>query len=123
LAAAKIRSCPIFTVSAGRDEPYKFTLSKESADLIKSSLRQEKPREFLFGKKRAGQIVHGAFKAVGLNGIGVNTLRHSQITNLLKPENGGPGATNVNRIAKQFRHSGQLTLRYVAGEAMPIGDV
>ena len=85
-------------------------------------MRQEKPREFLFGNKRAGQIVQDAFKAVGLKGIGINTLRHSLITNLLKPENGGPGAANVNRVAKRFRHSGQLTLRYVAGEAMPIGD-
>ena len=105
------------------DEPYKFTLSKETADLIKGSLRQEKPREFLFGSKRAGQIVQDAFKAVGLKGIGVNTIRHATITHLLKPENGGPGAANVNRIAKRFRHSGQLTLRYVAGEAMPVGDV
>ena len=105
------------------DEPYKFTLTKKTVDLIKGSLRRTKPREFLFGKKRAGQIVQDAFKAVGLKGIGVNTIRHSLITNFLKPENGGPGAANVNRIANRFRHSGQLTLRYVAGEATPLEDI
>ena len=99
-------------------EPYVFTLSREAADIVRRSLR-EKPREFLLNRSRGGVMVTKAFDKVGMPGIGVNTIRHSAITDLLR--RGGPGAANIRRVAKMFRHSEAMTTRYVRGE-LPTGD-
>ena len=88
-------------------------MNESVAKAINRSLK-EKPREYLIAKTGVGRMVKKAFDKVGLPGIGVNEIRHSQITELVKKN---PGEANVKRVAAQFKHSPIMTLRYFRGEA------
>ena len=93
-------------------EPYRFTLNESIAKAIAKSLK-ENPREYLIAKTGVGKMVKKAFEKVGFDGVGVNEVRHSQITDLLKKN---PSEANVKRVAEQFKHSPMMTLRYYRGE-------
>ena len=101
-----------YKTSTIHNRPYEFKLTEGLAGIIRRSLA-EKPREFLLGKGSAGRIVKRAFEAVGLPSIGVNPIRHSLITDLLRTS--GAGAANIRRVAHMFRHSPEMTTRYVRG--------
>ena len=92
--------------------PYDFTLNGPIASAIAKSLK-ENPREYLVAQKDVGRFVKTVFEKVGLPGVGVNEIRHSQITDLLKNKQ---GEAHVNRVARMFKHSPTMTLRYVRGE-------
>ena len=95
--------------------PYDFTLTPAIAKKIDQSLK-DKPRQYLIRKTGVGARVKEAFGAVGLPGIGVNEIRHAQITELL---DGNPGEANVRRVAKKFKHSPAMTLRYYRSKTSP----
>ena len=92
--------------------PYDFTLNDTIANTIAKSLK-DNPREYLVAKTGVGRLVKKAFEEVGLPGVGVNEIRHSQITDLLKKKQ---GEAHVNHVARLFKHSPTMTLRYVRGE-------
>jgi len=60
--------------------------------------------------------VKEAFASVGLKGVGVNEIRHSQITDLIK---GNPSEANVKRVSLMMKHSPTMTLRYYRGKTIP----
>ena len=105
-----------YKTSTIHNRPYEFKLTEGLAGIIRRSLA-EKRREYLIGKGSAGRVLKRAFEGAGLPGIGVNTLRHSLITDLLRE--GGAGAANIRRVAHMFRHSPEMTTRYVRGETPP----
>jgi len=96
---------------------YDLKIADSIAKRIATSLK-ENPRDFLIREKGVGDYVKRTFAKVGLDGIGVNEIRHSQISSMLRAN---PGAAAVARVASQFKHSPEMTLKYYRGEKV-VGD-
>lgn len=93
-------------------KPYRFVLPVRTGKLVAESLKRA-PRGKLF-PALVGRRVAKTFQDAGLDGVTVNTIRHSRITDLLNAA-GGPSEANVTRVAEAHKHSKAMTLRYYRG--------
>eukprot|EP00873_Tetraselmis_striata_P006190 jgi/Tetstr1/426454/TSEL_016755.t1 len=101
--------------TSGIHPAYDLTVNSGTAKLLAESLRRE-PRDELFTRTRIGRRVADVIADVGLPGVGVNAIRHSWITHLLR---GNPSEANIRRTVAKFKHSPAMTTRYFWGARAP----
>lgn len=94
--------------TAAQHGPYHFRLSKAIREMIEASL-DDQPRAHLLWGSPLSPVLKKAYAQVGIKITGTNSFRHAFITEMIK---NNPSAKNVARVAKIFKHSPDMTMKY-----------
>lgn len=92
--------------------PYDFKVSDAVKRAVDDYLKTKAGIEYLAGKGPRGPTVKRAFFKVGAE-VNILKIRHAQVVEMVGAGPTAASEANINRVAAVFKHSPEMTSRYI----------